>query len=104
MRVVGADRDPVLGLREGPPRTTRSRRRGGRASRTASPGENFPAQRGAPLRTCSASDLPSIWIPPSGKSQSSAPRYQSLRASVFWNRVGFGSFDTAISARLLCRM
>ena len=30
------------------------------------PGETLPAQRGASLRTCSASDLPSIWMPPSG--------------------------------------
>ena len=68
------------------------------------PGETRPAQRGALARICSASDLPSIWIPPSGNSQSSAPRYQSFRARVFWNRVGLGSLDTAISARLLCRM
>ena len=43
-------------------------------------------------------------MPPSGKSQSSAPRYQSFIASVFWNRVGLGSWETAIRATLLCRM
>ena len=30
------------------------------------PGDNLPAHRGAPLRTWSVSDLPSIWMPPSG--------------------------------------
>lgn len=67
-------------------------------------GESSPAQWGASPLIWSESDLPNIWMPPSGKSQSSAPRYQSFRARVFWKRVLFGSFETAISARLLCRM
>ncbi len=67
-------------------------------------GEASPAQRGASPLIWSESDLPSIWMPPSGNSQSSAPRYQSFSARVFWNCVSFGSLETAISARLLCRM
>ena len=67
-------------------------------------GERRPAQRGACAWISSSSDLPSIWIPPRGNSQSSAPRYQSFIASVFWNRVGLGSRETAIRAMLLCRM
>ena len=43
-------------------------------------------------------------MPPHGKSVSSPLRYQSLSASVFWNRVRLGSFESAIIATLLCRM
>ena len=43
-------------------------------------------------------------MPPHGKSVSSPLRYQSLRASVFWKRVGLGSLDSAIMATLLWRM
>ena len=54
-------------------------------------GESLPAHRGAWAWISSSSDLPSICMPPRGKSQSSAPRYQSFIASVFWNLVGLGS-------------
>ena len=37
------------------------------------PGETFPAHRGASALICWESDLPSIWMPPSGYGHSSSP-------------------------------
>ena len=68
-------------------------------------GDTLPAQRGA-----SAADLLGVGL---AEHLDAAERVVPVvgargtsrcSASVFWNRVGFGSFDTAISARLLCRM
>jgi hypothetical protein len=61
---------------------------------SASPG----AKRGAQARRIVRSGLPTLWMCPSERTESSAPQSKSLSPSVFRNFVPFGDLEIAITA------
>ena len=94
--------DPVVRLAGGPRRRARSRRRGGPAPRTASPGDTGRPSAGrwrgsARRRTCRASGCR-----PAGSPSRPSRGTSRCRARVFWNRVVVRLLGHAPSAPGCC--